>query len=73
METDNRVEAMLKILCEINNRLSDIAITLQVLGCLSSELNEEDRHIYLDKLKELSSSQKEKYAILSTNYSASLQ
>ncbi len=72
METDNRVEAMLKILCEINNRLSDIAITLQVLGCLSSELNEEDRHIYLDKLKELSSSQKEKYAILSTNYSASL-
>ena len=73
METDNRVEAMLKILCEINNRLSDIAITLQVLGCLNSELNEEDRHIYLDKLKELSSSQKEKYAILSTNYSASLQ
>ena len=57
-------EALLKILCEINNRLTDIAITLQTIGWLNAnrEADEESRRFWLLKLSELSQAECKKYA-----------
>ena len=41
-------EKLLSILCEINNRLSDIAISLQVIGLMNASLDHrEDAYKFL--------------------------
>ncbi len=55
-------EAVLKILCEINNRMNDIAITLQTAGILNATKEDNIQQEYITKLSELLSAQKTQYA-----------
>ena len=57
-------EALLNVLCEINNRLNDIAITLQMLGLVCSAKTDDTRVEWLTKLSKLSLEQPQKYAEL---------
>lgn len=60
----NSEEVILKVLCEINNRLNDIAITLQTLGWVCSSGTDKTRTEWLTKLSKLSLEQTQKYAEL---------
>ncbi len=57
-------DAIVKMLCEINNRLTDIAITLQTTGLLSAVKIGDGRQEWLNKLSELLQAQSHKYATL---------
>ena len=57
-------EVILKVLCEINNRLNDIAITLQTLGWVCNAKTDDTRMEWLTKLSKLSLEQPQKYAEL---------
>lgn len=57
-------DAIVKMLCEINNRLTDIAITLQTTGLLSAVKIGDGRQEWLNKLSELLQEQSHKYATL---------
>ena len=57
-------DALLKILCEINNRLTEIAVTLQTAGILSVAKEDRERQEWTKKLSELLSEQSKKYAAL---------
>lgn len=55
-------EALLKILCEINNRLNEIAITLQTDIYLKQQADDIDKSIQkMRELLTLMDDQKEKY------------
>ena len=65
MKQDNSTEALLKVLCSINNRLSDIAMTLQTIGWLcTSGLDGGNRELWRKQLLELTQAQHQTYADL---------
>lgn len=46
-------EKLLSILCEINNRLNDIALTLQVIGLMNASIDRrENGYNFLSELNE---------------------
>ena len=57
-------EAIVKILCEINNRLNEIAITLQTLGMINVTEDADFRLKLMSKLSVLLLEQSQKYASL---------
>lgn len=62
-------EAIVKILCEINNRLNEIAITLQTLGMINVTEDADFRLKLMSKLSVLSLEQRQKYASLEVTQS----
>ena len=57
-------EAILRMLCEINNRLSDIARTMQILGCMRCQ-GAASPHVDMEaQLREMLIEQGQKYAYL---------
>ena len=62
-------EAIVKILCEINNRLNEIAITLQTLGMINVTEDADFRLKLMSKLSVLSLEQGQKYASLEVTQS----
>ena len=57
-------EAILRILCEINNRLSDIARTMQIVGCMRAKEAASPHVEWETQLREMLSEQSQKYAYL---------
>ena len=62
-------EAIVKILCEIHNRLNEIAITLQTLGMINVTEDADFRLKLMSKLSVLSLEQRQKYASLEVTQS----
>ena len=60
-------DAILKILCEINNRLTDVAITLQAVGILNATQEDSVRQEWINKLSKMLLTQKEGYATLNVS------
>lgn len=57
-------DALLKVLCEIHNRLTEIAVTLQTAGILSVAKEDSEKQEWTKKLSELLLEQSKKYATL---------
>lgn len=57
-------DALLKILCEINNRLTEISVTLQTVGMLNAANGDDAKQEWTNKLSELLLMQSKKYATL---------